>query len=506
MLEQVLKSIQGFHPEAILAGGILLVILLDAIFRHRQKRFAGMLTLVILAFVMAAEVFSWGKYTAGGRSFSDLIRQDTFGFYFKMLFAGAGFLVVLFTELQQGFDLRKMEGEYYALLLISLLGMYLLVSAVNLLMLYVALEMISISSYILTGMIKDNRRSSEAAMKYILFGAVSSAIMLYGISMLYGFTGSLDYGMISIKSAGIHSAGLLVISALILAGFAYKIAGVPFHSWCPDVYEGAPTPITAFFSVAPKAAGFGALMRFLYETVVGKVLLKDAASDFNNIRMLPDTTLVWVLLLSLVSVLTMTYGNFAALKQTNIKRLLAYSSIAHAGYMLMGVVLMTKEGMQAVMFYLGIYLFMNLGAFLCVILISQKAGSENLEDWKGIGWKYPLVCVSMAIFLFSLTGLPPLAGFIGKLYIFAALVEANWLWLAVIGVLNSVVSLYYYAKVAKIMFLEGVPAGDAVAETQGLPASSAIVIFILLMPVVVLGIWWGGLKQLVATAFSVFTV
>lgn len=498
MLEQVLKSIQGFHPEAMLAGGILLVILFDAIFRHRQKRFAGMLTLLILAFVMAVEVFSWGKY----RSFSGLIRQDTFGFYFKMLFAAAGFLVVLFTELQQGFDLRKMEGEYYALLLISILGMFLLVSAVNLMMLYVALEMISISSYILTGMIKDNRRSSEAAMKYILFGAVSSGIMLYGISMLYGFTGSLDYGKISIESAGIHGAGLLVISALILAGFAYKIAGVPFHSWCPDVYEGAPTPITAFFSVAPKAAGFGALMRFLYEAVLGKDLLLGDLADFYKLNNLPDTTLVWVLLLSFVSILTMTYGNFAALKQTNIKRLLAYSSIAHAGYMLMGVVLMTQEGMQAVMFYLGIYLFMNLGAFLCVIFISQKTGSENLEDWKGIGWKYPLACVSMAIFLFSLTGLPPLAGFIGKLYIFAALVKSNWLWLAIIGVLNSVVSLYYYAKVAKIMFLEGVPTGEAAPDTQGLPAYSTLVIFTLLLPVVVLGIWWDGLRQLVEKAFS----
>ena len=309
----------------------------------------------------------------------------------------------------------------------------------------------SISSYILTGYTKEAKRATEASLKYVIFGAVSSGVMIYGISILFGLTGTLNLSEINAVLAlgTVESVPLLIAGLMILSGFAYKISAVPFHFWTPDVYEGAPVTITALLSVASKAAGFGVLIRFF------RVVFTSG-----NVPGTGDWALVgsidWHMVLAVLAVLTMSIGNLVALWQTNIKRMLAYSSIAHAGYLLMAVAMLNDTAVSSVLIYFFVYMLMNLGAFLIVQVVADKSGTENIDDYSGMGYRNPLIGVALTILLISLTGLPPTAGFIGKLYVFSAVVNAGWLWLAAIGVLNSVVSLYYYAKVIRNMYLRDV--------------------------------------------------
>jgi NADH-quinone oxidoreductase subunit N len=339
----------------------------------------------------------------------------------------------------------------------------------------------------LAGFTKLQARSSEAALKYLLYGAVSSGLMLFGISLIYGLTGSTNLYIINSLIQGPHvnlfTLSLAVI--LIFVGIGYKISSAPFHFWTPDVYEGAPITITAFLSVASKAAGFALLIRFIKITFV----------SFTNDN--GEWTLInvfdWQSVLVAISVLTMTLGNFSALWQNNLKRMLAYSSIAHAGYLLLGIVVLTNQGLLAVLIYLIVYMLMNLGAFLVVMLVANKTNSEEIDVYNGIGYTSPLLGVSFAIFLISLTGLPPTAGFIGKLYLFAALVDAKMITVAVIALLNSVVSLYYYARVLKHMYL--------VKATESTPSvipslGGRILILILVIPILVFGIYFGPLVNL----------
>jgi NADH-quinone oxidoreductase subunit N len=336
----------------------------------------------------------------------------------------------------------------------------------------------SISSYILAGYTKEIHRASEASLKYVIFGAVSSGIMIYGISLVYGLTGSLNLfeinqALVTMNASGYNLFALLIASIMIVAGIGYKISAVPFHFWTPDVYEGAPITITAFLSVASKAAGFAVLIRFVKAAFIDTSVVDESGIWF----LLQGVD--WRFIIAVLAILSMTLGNLVALWQTNVKRLLAYSSIAHAGYMLMGVCVMTDAGVTAVLIYFIIYLFMNLGAFFVVNLLANKIGSEELDDYKGIGYRAPVLGVSMVIFMMSLTGVPPFAGFIGKLYIFSAVIEAGYMTLALIGILNSVVSLYFYVKVIRNMFVRGLEENEGKENYEFNPG--AIVLLIILV-------------------------
>ena len=389
------------------------------------------------------------------------------------------------------------QGEYYTLLFTCTLGMFFMASSSNLLMAYLSLELVSLTSYVLTGFLPHNRRSGEAALKYLIYGGVASGTMIYGMSWIFGMTGSLDYGAIQTSLAQIadQQDGVVHGAGLHPGGFGYKIVFVPFHMWSPDVYQGAPTPLTAFLSVASNAAGLAILIRFFFPVMS---------------RMVPggDWTVVsgveWPQVLLFLSMITMTIGNLCALNQRNLKRMLAYSGIAHAGYMLMGLAVLSNDGLSAILFYIVVYLIMNLGAFLVIGLIANVTGDEDIEDYRGLAWRGAVIPAScLAIFLLSLTGLPPFAGFIGKFFLFAAVLKVGgaFVVLALVAVMNSVVSLYYYAKIIKTMFLD-MPNPEAKAVTM---ASND---FTLLIPLTVLtlvfGIYFAPLLKFSQQSLSFF--
>ena len=395
---------------------------------------------------------------------------------------------------------EKRKGEYFSLLLALTLGMFLMAGAANLLMMVLALELTSLSSYVLAGYTKEAGDSSEASLKYILYGAVSSGLMLYGISILYGLTGATDIYAINKALAGspVNEMTLGLAIILIIAGFGYKISAVPFHFWTPDVYEGAPVTITAFLSVASKAAGFAMMIRFFKVSFLDSSALGLPAGMWAVLQ-----GVEWNKILAVLSVLTMTLGNLVAVWQNNLKRLLAYSSIAHAGYMLMGVVVLSDKGLAAVLIYFVMYLFMNLGAFYVVMLVANKTGSEDIDSYKGLGYRSPLIGVAMVIFFISLTGLPPTAGFIGKLYLFVALLDARWIWLAVVGALNSVVSLYYYVRVLRNMFLRE-PEKDSKDIRFSIP--QVLVLLLLLIPTLLFGLYFSPIVDWANASLIMFGV
>lgn len=483
------ESLRCFIPELILVLEALIILVLVMV---NLRRLIGLFAMLGLVVAFGLLLFT-SRYS--GRLFEGAIVLDPFGLFFKGLCIIVSLITVLFSLGYRSlndprttkYHLGSLErGEYYAILLLCTVGMCLLGSTTDLLMAYIALETVSLSSYLLTSFLKGDRKSSEAGLKYVIYGAIASGVMIYGMSLLYGITGSTRFVELSHKIQGDASALLLVSFLMILAGFGFKIAMVPFHMWCPDVYEGAPTPITAFLSVGPKAAGFAILIRFGLSVLP----LDKQTIEFP-----------WQTIISVLSVATMFVGNLAALWQNNLKRLLAYSSIAHCGYMLMGVVFLSHEALTAVLIYLVIYLFMNMGAFLVVLAVAREIASEEVPAYRGLGWRAPLPCVIMVIFLFSLTGIPPLAGFIGKFYIFAELVRQKWYWLAVIGVLNTVISLYYYARVIRAMFLEK-PIQDDEKAIEKLTFSVRIspyyatLLVLISIPILVVGVWWTPLFHL----------
>jgi len=373
------------------------------------------------------------------------------------------------------------HGEYYTLLFGMILGMFMMSSSADLIVLYLSIELLSLSSYILVGMLKTTIRNSEASLKYVIYGGVSSGIMLFGISIIFGISGSTNLYDINLL---LHSQSLPVLTFLIaglfvLVGLGFKISAAPFHFWTPDVYEGAPIPITAYLSVASKAAGFVVLIKFIKITFIDSV---DAHGNWELFNIID-----WKSIIILLSILTMTLGNFAALWQDNLKRMLAYSTIAHAGYMLLGLAVMSEEGIMAIMVYFIVYAFMNLGAFLVVMLVANKIGSEEIDDYKGLGKSMPFLGIMLAIFLVSLVGMPPTAGFIAKVLLFVALVDANMIALAVIALLNTVVSLYYYIRVLKNLYLVKIEKDKA-----GIPVSlaNAILLIALVAPILIFGIYF----------------
>jgi len=466
-------SFEHIVPELVLMAVALLVFLLAGLRRPRgQDRgllFAG-LTLAALGGALVALVLyldtgyqGLACLNGGCKLFFGLIAVDPFSVFFRGLILVAAAIGVLLAIGSKSLP-RERVGEYHGLLLVMTLGMCLLASADHLLMIYVSLETVSLCSYLLTGWQAGRNRSHEAGLKYVLYGGVASAVMLFGMSLLYGLFGELSLHGIQAglsRSPMLESpAGVWALSVslvLILAGLGYKVAAVPFHMWCPDVYQGAPTPFTALLSVAPKVAGFAVLMRFLYASFL---VAGSMSTTVRAAQRLPFEVLIGV-----ISVLTMTLGNLSAIAQSNVKRLLAYSSIAHAGYLFMGVTAGGKEGFFAVALYLSIYLIMNLGAFAVVAQVEHSTGSEDMASFRGLGRRAPWLAVMMSIFLFSLVGLPPTAGFVGKLFLFSSLIQRGGFWylvLALAGILNSVISLYYYSRILRTMYFD--PAVDSDSE------------------------------------------
>jgi NADH-quinone oxidoreductase subunit N len=453
-MDEVTRSITLFLPEVILTIGILVVVLLDA--SLVKWRGAASHTVSVLT-LLAALVVDVLRPTPAGEIWNGMLAVDPLATFFKGILLGAALVVAAAFTFRNARELRGLgQGEFYALLLAVTLGTLLLATANDLVMLYLALEMVSIGSYVLVAYMKGDRMSNEASLKYLLFGAASTGAMLYGLSLLFGLTGTTHIPEIQqVLAGGLPDANRLAIGAifvLVLAGFGFKTALVPFHFWCPDAYEGAPTPVTAYLSVAPKAAGFAILVRFMYGGLATPI---SGAWDLT-------ATIHWQPLLMIVSAVTMTLGNVAALTQTNMKRMLAYSSIAHAGYVLMGVVALSAEGARGVLAYLFAYLFMNLGAFLVVTLVQYHEGSFDLRDYPGLWRRSPLLTVTMSVFLLSLMGIPPLVGFVGKLYVFAAIIEQGsaFYWLAIVGAVNAAVAAYYYTRVLKTMIIDREEEGE----------------------------------------------
>jgi NADH-quinone oxidoreductase subunit N len=494
MNPQLLLDLKKFIPEIILTAAFLCVIVADLGFPRIRKHLSFALTALglILAFIYNLPLF----HAASGAMFYGMIALDPMAVFFKGFLILTSFLVLLATPGSRELSKHHL-GEFYALLLGVTLAMLLLASSVDLLMLYLSLEMVSLGSYVMVGYLKNDRQSNEASLKYLLFGAVSTGCMLYGITLLYGLTGTTKMAAIrdilsSGTFAGSNSAMLLIATALMLAGFGFKTAAVPFHFWCPDVYTGAPTPVTAFLSVAPKAAGFAVLIRFFF-------------TGFSNATATPGlwtplSLIDWRGFLLIISIITMVLGNIAALRQENLKRMLAYSSIAHAGYIFMGTVVLNNQGLQAILIYLVTYLFMNLGAFLVVIEIFNRTGSFEMKDYRGMYRRSPFLTISMTIFMLSLMGIPPFAGFFGKFYVFGAAVNTNLTWFAVVGALNSVIAVYYYARVIKTMIIEP---GEDMSRIR-IPWTSHVMVWIMLLPTAGLMLFWGRLQELTLNSLKIF--
>ena len=428
-----LESLQYFLPEIVIVIALLFTIILDLLGYRKY----------ILPFVLSAcaliGILLYGQGYSDKHIFLGMLTLDSLSYYFKCIILLSTTSIILISNYSRVLD-KEYQSEYNMLLLSILLGMFLMTSAVNLIMIYLAIELVSIPSYILAGILKNDKKSNEASLKYVIFGSFASGLMLYGLSLLYGVTGSFDLAVISESMSTISNPYFLYTTfILILVGFGYKISMAPMHYWTPDVYEGSPTTITAFLSVAPKAAGFAILIRFflgIFDTSIVNII-------------------DWTLVIAILSAATMTIGNVLALRQTNVKRMLAYSTISHVGFMLMAFSTASIEATVGIAFYMTMYIFMSLSSFYMVIFAENKLNAKNIEDWAGLGYKNMILGSFMVVSLVSLAGLPPTSGFIGKVYLFKVLFsEEKFYWLAIIGVINSVISLYYYFKIVKSMYFK----------------------------------------------------
>jgi NADH-quinone oxidoreductase subunit N len=503
-----IQSLRFFWPECVLTVAVVAMLMQDLFVRRSPRRvswlIAGALFWLGLVGVAVATTPAGNVSLFGG-----LIQHDPLRIFFAWLFLGAAALTVIIVPKSAQISPARL-GEFIALLFAVVLGMFLMASSTDLLMIYLSVETVSLVSYVLTSFRRADRKANEAALKYVIYGGVASGVMLYGMSILYGLFGTTRVtgdGGIGAQLADVTSRlfmaqafggqpaaqlALAVAVIFVLAGVGYKIASVPFHMWCPDVYEGAPTPFTAFLSVGPKAAGFAVAIRFFFAAFERQVPGGGYA---------PITDLPWPAIIGIISAITMTLGNLTAIVQNNLKRMLAYSSIAHAGYLLMGLAAASAAGVQSILVYLIVYVLMNVGAFLVIIAVARVTGGEQITDFRGLGTKAPIAALALTVFLFSLTGIPPFAGFAGKYLIFAAVVQRGGFWnvlLAVIGVLNSAVSLFYYARIIKAMYLEETTDDRPLA----VPAIYTGLLVALAVPVLVLGIYWAPLVRWAAAAFS----
>lgn len=446
-----LSWIAALTPGIGLVILLLIVLVYDRFLKGEERRRVGLLTawgsFIILLVVLALWFFFDLPNSQASLSESlvwgGMLRFDLVYLVFTVMFLSA----LTITSLVAMDVPRLQRSEFYALLITATIGFIFMAEAADLIMVYVALETASISSYVLAGFVTDSKRSSEAGMKYFVYGAFATGIMLYGMSLLYGITGQTNIYVIGDMFArgnlvlGVEPVVLLA-AALTVVGFGFKISSVPFHFWTPDVYQGSPTPFTAFVSTASKAAGFAVFLR---------VFQSGAFGDISNFS--PTTAPGWWAMIVAMSIITMALGNFVAIFQTNIKRMLAYSSIAQAGYVLIGLVALSQDGSGAAMFYLLIYIFTNIAAFGVIILVSNKTGSDEMEDLYGLNRRAPVLALVMMFAVLSLAGIPPTAGFFGKFFLFRAAIEAGLWWLALIGIILAFVALYYYLTIVKYMYL-----------------------------------------------------
>jgi NADH-quinone oxidoreductase subunit N len=422
-------------PEILLLALGILVLFLDLVIPRDQQRNLGWVTAAGMGLIMLLMApFMPGEMPQ--RAWGGMIRFDWLSYTFTMIFLfGAAVTALLAMDYPE----LGGRGDFYVLMIASTIGMTFMAAAGDLVMVFLAIETVSIPMYVLAGFIVRSERSTEAGFKYLLFGAMTSAVMLYGFSLLYGFAGTTDLEQIlaGLQQGGVSDPLVLGSLVLVLVGLSFKVSVVPFHFWAPDVYQGAPTPVAGFLSTASKAAGFAVLVRLLFFV-------------FSS----PATINAWIILLAALSVATMTLGNLIALAQRDIKRLLAYSSIAHAGYILIGVVSVGSDlGLTSVVYYLLAYLMTNLAAFAIVSAYGRIAGSDDMTAYYGLSRRSPGLALAMLVAFLSLAGMPPFAGFVAKVFIFAAAVDAGQIWLAVVGVLNSIIGLYYYLTVMKYVYL-----------------------------------------------------
>ena len=466
------ENLRLLSPEITLTIFALLVLGLDLAF----KRLKDALAYVAIGGLLLTMVVTALLFGTQGSLFSEMLVVDSFALYFKIIACLATGLVIL-SSIAFMKDKTPYRGEFYGLLLLATLAITLLAGASDLVMIYLSFEFLSLTCYVLVGYLRGDPKSSEGGIKYFLYGAVTSAVMLYGISLLYGITGSTNLAEIGnallFPASPAASTPWLILPAVIfmLAGFGFKISLVPFHQWTPDAYEGAPTPIAAFLSVGPKAAGFAILIRVF-------------------LTALPAYQIDWVAILSGISLVSMTLGNLVAIQQTNIKRMLAYSSIAQVGYILLGVVAAGPEtyGITGVLLFILAYLFTNLGAFVAVVAFSHVTGSDEIADYAGLLRRAPLLAAALVVFFMSLAGIPPTGGFLGKLFVFGAAIQMGqkvFYFLAVVGVLNSVISLYYYFNVVRLMFF--LPAKDE--SSLQIPRSLVLAVAVTMAMTLLMGLY-----------------
>jgi NADH-quinone oxidoreductase subunit N len=463
-------------PELYMTCLALILLLADLFIK--KKGVLAALSIIGIAVVGYALIGS------SGVTFGGMFISDGYSSFFKIIFFINVILSVLISI--KYISIEKVNfGEYYSLIILSTLGMMIMASALDFIALYLGLELMALSTYVLAGFIRHDVKSNEAALKYFLLGAFSSAFLLYGISIIYGLTGTTDIKAIAlyISEKGLAGNPALSLSmALFAVAFGFKIAAVPFHMWAPDAYEGAPTSITAFMSVGPKAAGFA---------VLGRVFMIAFAS----------IKVEWAAILIPLSILSMAVGNVVALAQSNIKRMLAYSSIAHAGYALIGVIVANNEGISSMMNYLMIYAFMNMGAFGVIIALrSEGFKGDNITDYEGLAKTHPFLSALMLIFMFSLTGIPPTAGFIGKLYVFMSAINAGYTWLVVVAVIFSVISAYFYLRIVMYMYMRE-PKVEVITSKSG---TLGVALGVTAVMVLAIGVYPSYLVNLAKAAIAGF--
>lgn len=505
------SSLLLFLPELVVCAGIVLLLLTRLLKALDRAHLGGLAIAILSVALFVAGYLQYEGMSGNPRSstiFAGMLVADPFAAFVRTFLLAAALLTVLLTRLT-GIPDREDSSDFYALLLGGTLGMMLMASSNHLLMVFIAVEMASVPSYVLAGFLKGRRQGSEAALKYVVFGAGASGVMLYGISLIAGTFGT---GYLPDIAAGISarldaqgSFDALTIAglAMIFVGLGFKLAAFPFHFWCPDVFEGAAAEVAGFLSVASKAAAVALTVRLL--------LTLQAALPAERALLIPGTLGLGI---GIAGALTVTFGNLAAFNQTNLKRLLAYSTIAHAGYMMLGIGVMTLGAASAVLYYLVAYLLMNLGAFAVVALVRNATGSEDLAAYRGLVWRSPVLAVTMALFLFSLLGFPPLAGFAGKFQVFAAIFEAGreassagqrslgsaFYALLAVGAINTAVSAYYYLRVVRAMILEDAEGTPAKAP----PSGAGIFLVSLAALLVAVGIVWNPLTAAADRAVTGF--
>ncbi len=474
-IDSILAGAGSLLPELLLAIFFLLLVTLDLFKSKAIKRLLPWLAATGLFATLAIQLL--GGYTSEGVQFLNLLRSDGLARYSGLLFSAAGIFTILLSLQNKRLEkLKEGRGEYYALILMLVLGLNLMAKSVNLLMVFIAIEVVSIASYILTLTLKEEKRAVEAGLKYVLYGTLSAGVMLYGMSFFYGLTGSLDYTLVSFWRSLLDASPLMVTVAaiLIFAGFLFKISAAPFHFWTPDVYQGAPMPVVALFSTGPKMAGIIVIMRFV--AAFADASISGAFSDI-------------LLFLGVAALATLVVGNFTALWQRTPRRLMAFSSVSHAGFLLMALLAFGSEYMTSVLFYMTVLLFMNFGLFLYLQVAEEKWGVQTLEDFKGLGPKAPYAGIVVLLYLLSLTGLPPLGGFMGKLLVFSNVWEAYSLTgqtmllvLLVTGILLTGVALFYYIKIPYYLFLKR----NQSAENLVISLSNKLLLGFFALPLLVL--------------------